>query len=67
MGEIANQVAGRAVTLLAAAGRRCDITPPTVVTADRVDSLLPGPLTAWTVRGAFGVAAPARGAGTSKK
>ncbi|MCX7029936.1 MAG: chemotaxis protein CheX [Spirochaetes bacterium] len=55
MGEIANQVAGRAVTLLAAFGRRCDITPPTVVTADRVDSLLPGPAAVWTVCGAFGV------------
>jgi CheY-specific phosphatase CheX len=55
MGEIANQVAGRAVTLLAALGRRCDITPPTVVTADRVDSLLPGPADVWTVRGTFGV------------
>jgi CheY-specific phosphatase CheX len=54
MGEIANQVAGRAVTLLAAIGQRCDITPPTVVTADRVDSLLPGPAAAWTVSGAFG-------------
>ena len=54
MGEIANQVAGRAVTLLAALGRRCDITPPTVVTADRLTCLLPGPAAAWTVRGAFG-------------
>jgi CheY-specific phosphatase CheX len=55
MGEIANQVAGRAVTLLASLGRHCDITPPTVVTADRVDSLLPGPASVWTLRGAFGV------------
>jgi CheY-specific phosphatase CheX len=55
MGEIANQVAGRAVTLLASRGRRCDITPPTVVTADRVDSLLPGPAAVWVVRGAFGI------------
>jgi CheY-specific phosphatase CheX len=55
MGEIANQVAGRAVTLLASLGRHCDITPPTVVTADRVDSLLPGPASVWTVRGAFGI------------
>ena len=55
MGEIANQVAGRAVTLLAELGRRCDITPPTVVTADRVERLLPGPAAAWTVCGAFGI------------
>jgi CheY-specific phosphatase CheX len=55
MGEIANQVAGRAVTILASLGRHCDITPPTVVTADRVDSLLPGPASVWTVRGAFGI------------
>ncbi len=55
MGEIANQVAGRAATLLASLGRHCDITPPTVVTADRIDSLLPGPVSVWTVRGAFGV------------
>lgn len=55
LGEIANQVAGRAVTILASLGRRCDITPPTVVTADRVYSLLPGPAVVWTVSGAFGV------------
>ena len=55
LGEIANQVAGRAVTLLAGAGRRCDITPPTVVTADRLDSLLTGTSAAWTVHGDFGV------------
>ncbi len=55
MGEIANQVAGRAVTILASLGRRCDITPPTVVTADRIDRLLPGPAAVWTVCGAFGI------------
>jgi CheY-specific phosphatase CheX len=55
MGEIANQVAGRAVTLLAALDRRCDITPPIVITADRIDSLLPGPSAAWALRGEFGV------------
>jgi CheY-specific phosphatase CheX len=54
MGEIANQVAGRAVTLLAGAGRQCDITPPTVVTADRVDGLPAGPFAQWSVRGGFG-------------
>jgi len=54
MGEIANQVAGRAVTLLAVRGRRCDITPPTVVTADRVDVVTAGPSAAWSVRGEFG-------------
>lgn len=54
LGEIANQVAGRAVTLLAAARCRCDITPPIVVAADRVVGLLPGPSIAWTVRGRFG-------------
>jgi chemotaxis protein CheY-P-specific phosphatase CheC len=55
MGEIANQVAGRAVTLLAARDRRCDITPPTVVTADLIDSLLSGSVAAWTVHGDFGL------------
>jgi CheY-specific phosphatase CheX len=55
MGEIANQVAGRAVTLLAAREIRCDITPPTVVTADRIDGLLSGSVTAWIVHGDFGV------------
>jgi len=55
MGEIANQIAGRAATLLASHGLRCDITPPTVVTADRIDSLLAGSVAAWTVRGDFGV------------
>lgn len=54
LGEIANQVAGRSVTLLAAAGRQCDITPPIVVAADRILGLLPGPSVAWTVRGRFG-------------
>ncbi len=54
LGEIANQVAGRSVTLLAAAGRQCDITPPIVVAADRIVGLLPGPSVAWTVRGRFG-------------
>lgn len=54
LGEIANQVAGRSVTLLAAAGRHCDITPPIVVAADRIVGLLPGPSIAWTVRGRFG-------------
>jgi hypothetical protein len=64
MGEIADQVAGRIVTLLAALDRRCDITPPTVITANRVDSLLPGQAASWTVRCAFGdlrlIAAPDR-------
>lgn len=55
MGEITNQIAGRAVTLLAALGRRCDITPPTVVTADRLDSMLPAPSASWTVSGPFGI------------
>jgi len=54
LGELANQVAGRAVTLLAHAGVPCDITPPTVVTADLVTSLLPGPAPLWSVRGPFG-------------
>jgi CheY-specific phosphatase CheX len=55
MGEIANQVAGRAVTLLAGRGLRCDITPPTVVTADRIDGLPAESAAAWTVWGSFGV------------
>jgi len=54
LGEITNQVAGRSVTLLAAAGLPCDITPPIVVCADRIVGLLPGPSIAWTVRGRFG-------------
>jgi CheY-specific phosphatase CheX len=54
LGEITNQVAGRSVTLLAAAGRHCDITPPIVVAADRIVDLLPGPSEAWIVRGRFG-------------
>jgi CheY-specific phosphatase CheX len=54
LGEIANQVAGRAVTLLAASGRRCDITSPLVVPDGRAVAFPPGPPLAWSVRGAFG-------------
>jgi len=41
LGEIANQVAGRAVTLLSGRGMRCEITPPAVVAAAHLQSLVP--------------------------
>ena len=41
IGEIANQVAGRAVTILSGSGLRCEITPPAVVAAAHLQSLVP--------------------------
>ena len=41
LGEIANQVAGRAVTILSGRGLRCEITPPAVVAAAHLQSLVP--------------------------
>jgi chemotaxis protein CheX len=55
-GELANQVSGRAITLLSERQVRCDITAPTVVSADGLRSLVPDVAHAWrrTVRGPFG-------------
>jgi len=41
IGEISNQVAGRTITLLSTLGLHCDITPPAVVAAVQLQSLVP--------------------------
>jgi len=41
VGEIANQIAGRTVTILSGRGVRCEITPPAVVAAAHLQSLVP--------------------------
>ncbi len=40
IGEISNQIARRAITLLAGMDLHCDITPPTVIAAPRLQSLV---------------------------
>jgi chemotaxis protein CheX len=54
--EICNQVAGRAITLLSERGLRCDITPPAVVAASQMQSLVPDLAESFhqTLRGPFG-------------
>ena len=54
--EISNQIAGRAITLLSERGLRCDITPPAVVCAAQMHSLVPdlAESSRHTVRGPFG-------------
>jgi CheY-specific phosphatase CheX len=54
--EITNQVAGRAITLLSAQGIECDITPPTIITADAVTAQIPwsGGNARKATRGPFG-------------
>jgi CheY-specific phosphatase CheX len=56
IGEICNQIAGRAITLLSEIGLRCDITPPAVLAAVHLQSLVPdlSDTSRQTVRGAFG-------------
>ena len=56
IGEISNQIAGRAVTLLAEIDLRCDITPPAVLAAAQLQSLVPDLSESFrqTVRGPFG-------------
>jgi chemotaxis protein CheX len=54
--EISNQIAGRAITLLSEHGLHCDITPPSVVSAAQLHSLVPdlAESSRQAVRGAFG-------------
>jgi chemotaxis protein CheX len=54
--EISNQIAGRAITLLSERGLHCDITPPAVVSAAQLHSLVPdlAQSSRQTVRGPFG-------------
>ena len=56
IGEFANQVAGRAVTLLTDLGVVCDITPPAVLAAPQLQSLGPDLAETFrqTVNGSFG-------------
>jgi chemotaxis protein CheX len=56
IGEISNQIAGRAITLLANMDLHCDITPPAVLAARQLRSLVPDLSEAFrrTVRGGFG-------------
>ncbi len=56
MGEISNQIAGRAITLLFDLGLRCDITPPAVIAASHLQSLVPDVAESArrTFRGPFG-------------
>ncbi len=56
IGEFTNQVAGRLITVLFDRGLRCDITPPAVVAAAHLQSLVPDVAESAqrTLRGAFG-------------
>lgn len=56
IGEISNQIAGRAITLLFDQGLDCDITPPAVVAAASLQSLVPDVTESCqrTFRGPFG-------------
>lgn len=54
--EISNQIAGRAITLLSGLDLHCDITPPAVLAAPQLQSLVPdlSETLRQTVRGPFG-------------
>jgi chemotaxis protein CheY-P-specific phosphatase CheC len=54
--EISNQIAGRAITLLSELDIHCDITPPAVLAAPQLQSLVPdlSETSRQTVRGPFG-------------
>jgi chemotaxis protein CheX len=41
LGELSNQISGRAITLLSDHGLHCDITPPAVLAARQLKSLVP--------------------------
>jgi CheY-specific phosphatase CheX len=54
--ELANQICGRAVTILSRRAVECDITPPAVITGNGLQSSLPGSvdLAERSIEGAFG-------------
>jgi chemotaxis protein CheX len=54
--EISNQIAGRAITLLSDLDLHCDITPPAVLAARQLQSLVPDLAETFrqTIRGPFG-------------
>jgi CheY-specific phosphatase CheX len=56
MGELANQISGRAITLLGTLDLSCDITSPTIVSAAQLQSRIPDIAVSLrrTVRGPFG-------------
>jgi CheY-specific phosphatase CheX len=57
LGELANQITGRAVTLLSEVGVECGITPPIIITAERLTSHVSDLAESFSrvVRGPFGV------------
>jgi CheY-specific phosphatase CheX len=56
LGELSNQIMGRAITLLFERQKRCDITPPAVIAAQKMQSLVPDLAVSFsrTIRGPFG-------------
>ena len=56
LGELTNQISGRAITLLFNHRLRCDITPPAVIAARQLQSLVPSLAASFnrTIRGPFG-------------
>ncbi len=56
LGELTNQISGRAVTILSESSIECDITPPIVLTADRLKPHVPAAAESFSraVRGPFG-------------
>jgi chemotaxis protein CheX len=56
LGEITNQISGRAVTILSESMMECDITPPVVLTADLLKPHVPDSMRSFSraVRGPFG-------------
>jgi CheY-specific phosphatase CheX len=56
LGELTNQITGRAITLLFDRQVRCDITPPAVIAARQLQSLVPDLAVSFSraVRGPFG-------------
>jgi chemotaxis protein CheX len=56
LGELSNQISGRAITLLSDQDLRCDITPPAVLAARQLHSLVPDLARSYhrTITGPFG-------------
>jgi CheY-specific phosphatase CheX len=56
LGELTNQITGRAITLLFDRHVRCEITPPAVIAARQLHSLVPDMAVSFSraVRGPFG-------------
>ncbi len=56
LGELTNQISGRAITLLSERQLTCDITPPAIVAAKKLQSCVPdvSEPVRQTIRGPFG-------------